>query len=156
MTSDLTTLSQNFLDVLPSLKKLLGLQTTVDGHTPEIHDQLRGHGAFTRLQFAIQVLQEMDVPIFGGIIINRNNAEHVADILDFCIQSSIDAVQTAALYPSGRGASLVKEVPDNEILGIASRTFASYVSKGLVKPSVTNFYYFEDKFNSSPHTFNQK
>jgi MoaA/NifB/PqqE/SkfB family radical SAM enzyme len=154
LTSDLTSLSQNFLNVLPNLKGLIGLQTTIDGHTPEVHDQLRGHGAFNRLTYSIQVLREMSVPILGGIIINRGNAKYIADILEFCIQIGINAVQTAALYPSGRGSSLVEAVPDNELLGIASRTFASYVFRGLVTPSVANFYYLKDEFNSDPNTFN--
>jgi len=37
---------------------------------------------------------------------------------------------------------------------MVSRTFASYVFRGLIKPSVTNFYYFENEFHSSPSTFN--
>lgn len=154
LTSDLTALSENFLNVLPNLKGLIGLQTTIDGHTPEIHDQLRGRGAFSRLRSSIHVLQGMQIPILGGIIVNRDNAKYVADILEFCIQSGIDAVQTAALYPSGRGSDLVEAVPDNDLLGMASRTFASYVFRGLIKPSVTNFYYFENEFHSSPSTFN--
>jgi MoaA/NifB/PqqE/SkfB family radical SAM enzyme len=154
LTSDLTALSQEFLNVLPGLKGLIGLQTTIDGHTPEFHDKLRGRGAFDLLQLSIQSLQAMQIPVLGGIIINRNNARYVADILEFCIKSGISAVQTAPLYPSGRGGSLVEEVPDNELLGAASRTFASYVFRNLVQPSVANFYYFEDEFNCSPHTFN--
>jgi MoaA/NifB/PqqE/SkfB family radical SAM enzyme len=154
LTSDLTALSERFLSVLPNLKGLIGLQTTIDGHTPEVHDHLRGHGAFNRLLSSVQVLQEIKIPILGGIIVNRDNAKHIADILEFCIQSGIDTVQTAALYPSGRGGELVESVPDNALLGIASRTFADYVFRGLVKPSVTNFYYFEDEFHSSPSTFN--
>ena len=154
LTSDLTALSEKFLNVLPNLKGLIELQTTIDGHTSEIHDQLRGRGAFSRLQSSIYVLRDMQIPIFGGIIVNRDNAKYVADILEFCIQSGIDAVQTAALYPSGRGGDLIDAVPDNDLLGMASRTFASYVFRGLVKPSATNFYYFEKEFHSSPCTFN--
>jgi MoaA/NifB/PqqE/SkfB family radical SAM enzyme len=154
LTSDLTGLPDRFRDMLPQLNNLVGLQTTVDGHASDAHDLLRGQGGFAQMSRSVSILVESGIPVFGGMIVGAHNVRSVNDVLSLCVDMGFSGVQVAALYPSGRAASMIENVPSNDALASASKTYAKRVFDGDLHATVSNFYKFRNIFDSNPHEFN--
>jgi MoaA/NifB/PqqE/SkfB family radical SAM enzyme len=71
----------------------LGLQsvnTSLHGHTPEIHDSLtRTPGSYAEAIAAVQNLASLHVPIVVNTTINRQNYTHLIDIARLLVKLGV-------------------------------------------------------------------
>lgn len=61
------------------------MQISLDGHTPDVHDALRGSGSFEKAVEAIKLLRSKDVPVGVRVTIHKNNVAFLEEIADFIL-----------------------------------------------------------------------
>ncbi|MFC1586553.1 SynChlorMet cassette radical SAM/SPASM protein ScmE [Fibrobacterota bacterium] len=57
-----------------------GIQISIDGSSPEIHDQLRGKGTFKKAVNSIRLLQQHKVPIQIRVTVHKHNVSDLGNI----------------------------------------------------------------------------
>lgn len=134
LASDLTVFRPDFAVKLGSIRNLVALQTTLDGHKASLADEFRGKGSFRRTTEALEELRAHDVPIIVGTVITQRNFAHVYEIAEFLSQWQV-AYCVSPLYAAGRGRDMIDLIPTDDQLGTAYEQFGQAVQKGLVTPA---------------------
>lgn len=132
LASDLTVLRTEQAKRLGSFKNLTALQTTLDGHTAEIADKLRGPGNFHRVTRGISLLRENNVPVIVGTVLTKLNLNNIYEIAKYLSKWNV-AYCVSPLYDAGRGRSLRNLIPSDDELTHAYEQFAAAVNDGLVR-----------------------
>ncbi len=78
-----------------------GLQISLDGSSPEVHDQLRGKGSFSRTLKGIRFLALAGVHPSIGVTVTQTNIHDVRNIVNFAMQENARHVHLMCLLPSG-------------------------------------------------------
>ena len=79
-----TLINDKTASYLASTHRCDGVQVSVDGSTPEIHDAFRGEGSFLQALNGIKLLQAYDVPVSVRVTIHKQNVmdlEKIARLL---------------------------------------------------------------------------
>lgn len=84
--------------------KRLIVQISLDGPNSDIHDKIRGKGAFAKAMRGIEHLLDrgMEKNIRISFTANRYNIEYVQDIIDMCLERNIGELQLYSVYELGR------------------------------------------------------
>ena len=83
------------------------VQISLDGSTPERHDERRGvKGAFEKAVKASQLLVSYGVPIRIMIAISRDNIDEVEDIIQFSNELDVGGINYDLVRATGRGKDL--------------------------------------------------
>ncbi len=80
----------------------LGVQVTLDGASAELHDaHVGGEGHFERALRGIRLLREASVRVVGCIVVTRQNAASVGDILDLFASLGVTSISFSRFSPAG-------------------------------------------------------
>jgi SynChlorMet cassette radical SAM/SPASM protein ScmE len=97
------------------------VQVSIDGHLPELHDELRGEGSFSAAVRGIEQCKENGVPVMARVTLHRKNVRHIPQILSFLLDDlGLPAVSTNSASPLGR----CRDTGDSVRLGIEERIVA--------------------------------
>jgi len=77
-------------------------RVSLDGHTAEVHDAIRGKGTFEKTVKGIQNLREAGIHVTAATMICKKNHKYYKDIKEFNIQIA-DSYNTSFDYPCGKG-----------------------------------------------------
>lgn len=112
---------------------------SIDGSCPEVHDKIRGEGAFVKAVRGIQILQEAGLPVNVRVTINRTNFKDLPNIFKFlCEDLNVKNVCTNETFPRGSYLDNVDGIYlTREERWEAARTCLEYAEK---YPAVTNAY----------------
>lgn len=66
-------------DLLAGLRRLGGVQISLDGGRPEVHDSFRGRGSFERAMEGLRLLRERGVRVRVRVTLHRRNLEHLEE-----------------------------------------------------------------------------
>lgn len=81
-----------------------GVQISLDGCSPDIHDYFRGEGSFVKTVTNIKLFSdEMKKKIRTRISIGRTNYPSVLEYVDYCCSLGIAGVQFGLIRKQGRG-----------------------------------------------------
>jgi len=81
-----------------------GVQVSLDGSNPEIHDWLRpGHEAFNRTVSGIRNLVEAGHPVMVGTVLSTRNIDDIPATLALCEDLGVSAFRLIPFVPKGRG-----------------------------------------------------
>ena len=131
--SDLTILRREHVKELKKLRNLIGIQTTLDGASPESNDFTRGYGNFEKVMTGLELLQAGDIPFIVGTVIHKLNLSEVTKIGRLVGSLGAEGYCIAPLYPVGRGQKLQHIVPSNDELALANQEFSKLVRQGIVR-----------------------
>jgi mycofactocin radical SAM maturase len=82
----------------------LDVQVSLDGHTAETNDAIRGHGSFNRALRAMSMLQGAGAQGFKvSVVVTRHSVDHLDALRDLAESYGAD-LRLTRLRPSGRGA----------------------------------------------------
>jgi len=85
----------------PEVKKRLGnVCVSLDGHTEEIHDSIRGEGSFRKAMAAIMILKNAGIPVVIKYTIGRHNHDNIEGALLSFAHLQADRVEVAHTYPT--------------------------------------------------------
>jgi MoaA/NifB/PqqE/SkfB family radical SAM enzyme len=81
---------------------------SIDGSSSDVHDVIRGRGAFDRLLHSISIANEKGYPTSGIISLARSNADDCERLLDLCATLGFQYVNVH--YVTNRGFATEKSV----------------------------------------------
>jgi len=116
-----TLITEDMAGFLASTGRCNGVQVSVDGSTPAIHDASRGHGTFRMAIQGIKSLKKQDIPVHVRVTINKYNVGDLDKIADLLLEEIglPDFSTNAASY-----MGLCRQNAGNIQLGIKERSTA--------------------------------
>lgn len=90
-------------------------RTSVDGHTEQLHDSIRGRGMFQKTMKGIENLKELGIYVNVIAVISRLNYEYYKEISEF-IKKISDSSGMLSVFPVGRAQ-------DSDMLLTSEETF---------------------------------
>ena len=96
-----TSFSEEVLALLSRTSRLANIQVSVDGHLPEVHDAIRGRGAFSQTTAGIEKLRLHRLPFTFFVVVCRNNIDHLREIVTFARRAGARQVSFSEMLPLG-------------------------------------------------------
>lgn len=85
----------------PEFKKKLGdICLSLDGHTEEIHDRIRGPGAFRKAMAAMILIKNAGIPVVIKHSVGRHNFEQLEQAILSFVHLKADRLEIAHTYPT--------------------------------------------------------
>jgi SynChlorMet cassette radical SAM/SPASM protein ScmE len=81
-----TMISDEMARFIASTHRCNGIQISLDGSIPKIHDACRGIGSFERAMQGIYRLMSYKLPLTVRVTINRHNVKYLENIADFLLE----------------------------------------------------------------------
>jgi radical SAM protein with 4Fe4S-binding SPASM domain len=103
-----TTMSEDMVHHLEEYSMRMDVQISFDGATPQIHDAIRGKGAFQKALRALKYLSTSKIATHMHYVVHRNNYEDAFAITDLAVKMRADVLTVTRLVPWGRGKNLEK------------------------------------------------
>jgi len=109
------------------------VQVTLDGPTAEVHDAHVGGAHFEATLAGIAALQRVGVLVVGCIVVTRNNAALVGEVLEVFRGLGVTTVALSRFSPAGYAAANVAELlpSRSDIVGALAQGEALAVAHGL-------------------------
>jgi SynChlorMet cassette radical SAM/SPASM protein ScmE len=84
--------------------RLNSVQVSIDGSCPEVHDRLRGRGAFAKALRGLRLAGAAGLPVTSRVTVNRFNMDDLENIARLLIEDvGIDSFSTNEVMPMGAG-----------------------------------------------------
>jgi radical SAM protein with 4Fe4S-binding SPASM domain len=98
------------------------VQITLDGPTPEVHEEHvgEGRGHFEKTLAGVRALQKHGVPVVGCIVVTRKNASRVGETLALWQSLGVSTISFSRFSPAGYAARHAAEL----LLSVAEATNA--------------------------------
>ena len=90
--------------------RILGIQITLNSIDPAKHDALVGGDHYAATIRGVQLLRRAKVPVMGSIVVNRQNAGEVGELLDLWRSLDVQSVALSRFSPAGYAARHVAEL----------------------------------------------
>lgn len=133
--SDTAALSPKNVERLTAVRNLWHVGTSIDGADAELHDWMRGRGAFDLLARRIGILVDAGIPIAAGATLHRDNYSNVRQIGRVATGFGARWFDIGFLSPVGRGASMVDLVLDEQATTEAMQLYLDGIRNGDYRPS---------------------
>ena len=101
-----TLITSDDINHLKSIKKLNEIQISLDGDCKEMHDAVRGEGAFQRALNSIRILKENGFRVAIMYTVMPNNKDGVIGAIDLAERENVDAMTIERVTPCGHGANM--------------------------------------------------
>lgn len=88
---------------LKKIKKLQNVQISLDGATPEIHDQIRGPGTFEKAMSGIRILVSHNIDVKVMFTLQQLNKGEIPELIDLAIKEKISGLTIERMVPTGSG-----------------------------------------------------
>ena len=83
----------------------LEVQVSLDGHTPELNDMIRGKGSFERAVKGVETLLKNGVHTILSMVCHDGNVEHLEDYYDFALRLGVAEARFLPLKMMGMDGS---------------------------------------------------
>jgi len=101
-----TLITSSVAQKLKRYSNLTLVQVSLDGATPEVHDGVRGKGAFKKATQALVNLNDANVPTAVHYVVHRNNYGDAFKITDIAVKFKVSQLLVTRLVPLGRGKDM--------------------------------------------------
>ena len=92
-------------------RRLSGIQVSIDGSCPEIHDKSRGPGSFKKALRGLRLLKEAMLPATVRVTVNRHNVDDLDNIARLLLDEiGINSFSTNDAMPMGAGCENQKDI----------------------------------------------
>lgn len=92
-------------------------RVSVDGHTEQLHDAIRGKGAFKKTMQGIEYLREVGIQVDVLCVISRMNYQYMREIKEFISQAG-DSYGIYNVVPAGRAVNSGLLLTPEEIFNV--------------------------------------
>lgn len=92
-----------------SSSRLVAIQVSMDGATPETCDEIRGTGVFKRAVEAIKLLAATSIPTSINTVLTKQNADQIPAMYEMARSLGV-SLRVSRFRPSGRGADNWEEL----------------------------------------------
>ncbi len=89
--------------------RLVAIQVSMDGATPETCDEIRGNGVFKRAIEALKLLAATRIPTSINTVLTKQNADQIPAMHDLANSLGV-SLRVSRFRPSGRGADNWEEL----------------------------------------------
>jgi MoaA/NifB/PqqE/SkfB family radical SAM enzyme len=132
--TDYDGINHKHIQQLKELKHLVDLQVSLDGGTLEIHDWMRGNGAFKKALRRMRFLQENGMNYTVSATIHKNNINELEAIADITNQFGATNLYVSPLCPYGRGKFMTQYILSDKELRSLGQKYLSLIKHGIVNP----------------------
>lgn len=101
-----TLITNDDIDRLKKISKLFEVQVSLDGDNADMHDSVRGKGAFQKAINGIRLLKESGFRVAIMYTVMPGNQEGVLGAIDLAENENVDAMTVERVTPCGQGANL--------------------------------------------------
>lgn len=101
-----TLITEDDIKKLKSIKKLYEIQISLDGDCEEVHDTVRGAGAFNKALNGIRKLKENGFRVAIMYTVMPNNKDGVIGAIDLAEKENVDAMTVERVTPCGHGSNM--------------------------------------------------
>jgi SynChlorMet cassette radical SAM/SPASM protein ScmE len=98
------------LSLLQGSRRIESVQVSMDGGSAEVHDALRGAGAFDRSVKGIEELKRRHIPFHFFCVVCRANMDHLEQLVKFAKKMKASTVSFCSFIPQGSGLGRYKEL----------------------------------------------
>ena len=137
--SDTVALSHANIERLKRVRGLWHVGTSIDGANSEMHDWMRGAGAFEILKERIKSLASEGIPIAAGATLHKNNFRTVRDIGRAATQFGAQWFDIGFLAPTGRGANLRDLILEEDEIVESLNMYLEGIQQGDYAPSHAHY-----------------
>jgi len=88
---------------LKKIRKLNNVQISLDGATPEIHDQIRGAGTFEKALKGIRILVNHGIDVKIMFTLQHLNMGEIPGLIDLALREKISGLTIERMVPTGSG-----------------------------------------------------
>jgi len=81
-----TLITRSMAKFISDSKRCNGIQISLDGSRPEVHDICRGRGSFHKAVCGIKILQQNNIPVSVRVTINRHNVHDLERLTRFILE----------------------------------------------------------------------
>jgi radical SAM protein with 4Fe4S-binding SPASM domain len=96
-------ITDEIAEKLKTIKKLNNVQISLDGASPEIHDQIRGPGTFEKALRGIRILVNHGIDVKVMFTLQRLNKEEIPGLIDLAVREKISGLTIERMVPTGSG-----------------------------------------------------
>ena len=90
-----------------------GVQVSIEG-PEEIHDAIRGKNSYSLSMKGVRYLLDAGLNVTMNVTLSSMNADYFMDIIDMAMRKGVQRLGFSRLVPSGRGETMLKEMPGRE------------------------------------------
>jgi len=117
-------ITDEIAEKLMRIKKLKNVQISLDGATPEIHEQIRGKGTFRKALRGIRILGKHGIAVKIMFTLQQLNKKEVPGLIDLAIKEKISGLTIERMIPTGSA----KDKKDSLLSPQELRDLFQYVS----------------------------
>jgi radical SAM protein with 4Fe4S-binding SPASM domain len=96
-----TIITNDIVKSLKNISKLRRVQISLDGSSPQTHDEIRGKGTFDKTMESIRLLNSSDIDINIMFTLQRHNMDDIKSIIDLSIKENIKGLTIERMVPIG-------------------------------------------------------
>lgn len=96
-----TLITEDDIVQLKTINKLHQIQISLDGGNAEVHDAVRGKGAFDRAIRAIRMLKKADIEVALMFTLMKLNQKNYMDFIDIAEAENVNAITLERVTPCG-------------------------------------------------------
>jgi radical SAM protein with 4Fe4S-binding SPASM domain len=101
-----TLINDKVANKLQNFSKLRRVQISLDGARPEIHDAIRGDGAFEEAVRGIRILRQHGIKVYIMFTLQRCNVKDIPLLFDLAMKEDISGLTVERLVPCGSGLQI--------------------------------------------------
>lgn len=106
-------------------------RVSVDGHTEQLHDSIRGKGAFKKTIRGIEHLRELGIHVNVVSVISRKNYQYYGEIRHF-VRHISDSYSIVPVLPGGRAAGSDLLLSPEEVFNVKT----AFIGSGKIQAPV--------------------
>jgi len=123
MVSNLSFDNKVILQLLRIVGTDFEVSTSIDGHTDELHDYVRGHGNFSILCKNLTLLTNSSVSVSAICVITKQNRVYAEDVIMFCINKGLKTITFSKLMEDETSGQSIDFYRDNKLDKIDETAF---------------------------------
>lgn len=95
---------------IKSISKITRIQISLDGASPEVHDSIRGKGAFEKALKGIRFLNDNKIKVNLMYTLQKRNMNDIPALFDLAIREKINSLLVERFVPCGNGKMISNEM----------------------------------------------
>lgn len=128
-----TLIDKQLAETLSTYNVLECVQISLDGVTPEIHEDVRGKGTFEKAVKAITNLVDAGVTVHIHFVVHKKNYAEAFEVPDLAAELGVNNILVTRLVPFGRGKEM------EELMLSPAEVKTLYTALGQVADSAVTF-----------------
>lgn len=88
----------------------ISLRISLDGASPDIHEQFRGKGTYAPAINGLKSVLEQDLPVGVNTVLSKSNISHFKELLGLLDHLGVEVIRVLPLIAMGRGADLTNQI----------------------------------------------